>query len=590
LAVSAAASTWGQLSCTVADVIFPAPLVIPEESTAPDGRTVQLVLTPLAANGHGPAAEFKLLSFDPAAVDFTTQENGPETHATGQLWREVGAAPSVRSLDELRARCPETVDVGRFYQRAGDQHLSFGPAFRCVAEGWRGEKTAFARLRLPEAVGSVAGYALHPGLLDGCFHVTGLIQDEATAMETLLPFAVAELRLYETAHATAATGEWWCYAEQTGEHRWDIQLLDEAGELIAAVQGYEARVAAPEAVQGDNAWLDWLYQVAWQPHALFGLPLDFLLPMAQLQQARGTQVAEAPDVIARYQTGLTALDALCIDYVVAALTKAGFTFQPGTTWRTESITQLVGVVPQYQRLLIRLLEMLTEVGIFRREGDRWQVVQQPVTADPMQALRSLQENAGDVIGAELALVAQCAPKLSETWRGLQDPLDLLFPAGNEGSDNGSATHFYQTSRTAQVANATVQQTLTTVLAALPAGRGLRILEVGAGTGSTTAALLPHLPAAQIEYTFTDIGTAFLRQAQTAFGDYDFVHYRTLDIEQEPTRQGFTPHQYDVVIAANVLHATADLATTLRNIHQLLAPNGLLLLLEGTTRSRWIDLT
>ncbi|MCB0106531.1 MAG: acyltransferase domain-containing protein, partial [Caldilineaceae bacterium] len=63
LAVSAAASTWGQLSCTVADVIFPAPLVIPEESTAPDGRTVQLVLTPLAANGHGPAAEFKLLSF-----------------------------------------------------------------------------------------------------------------------------------------------------------------------------------------------------------------------------------------------------------------------------------------------------------------------------------------------------------------------------------------------------------------------------------------------------------------------------------------------------------------------------------------------
>ncbi|MEZ4619280.1 MAG: SDR family NAD(P)-dependent oxidoreductase [Caldilineaceae bacterium] len=102
--------------------------------------------------------------------------------------------------------------------------------------------------------------------------------------------------------------------------------------------------------------------------------------------------------------------------------------------------------------------------------------------------------------------------------------------------------------------------------------------------------MPHLPAGQVDYTFTDISATFLRQAQTAFADYDFVHYRTLDIEQAPSAQGFAPQGYDVVIAANVLHATQDLATALQHIRQLLAPNGLLLLLEGTARSRWIDLT
>jgi len=40
----------------------------------------------------------------------------------------------------------------------------------------------------------------------------------------------------------------------------------------------------------------------------------------------------------------------------------------------------------------------------------------------------------------------------------------------------------------------------------------------------------------------------------------------------------------------VLHATCDLARTLGPCQQLLAPRGLLILLEGTGRQRWVDLT
>ena len=40
----------------------------------------------------------------------------------------------------------------------------------------------------------------------------------------------------------------------------------------------------------------------------------------------------------------------------------------------------------------------------------------------------------------------------------------------------------------------------------------------------------------------------------------------------------------------MLHATPDLEVTLAHVHELLAPGGLLVLLEGTTPQRFGDLT
>ena len=64
----------------------------------------------------------------------------------------------------------------------------------------------------------------------------------------------------------------------------------------------------------------------------------------------------------------------------------------------------------------------------------------------------------------------------------------------------------------------------------------------------------------------------------------------LDIERNPFDQGFRPGQFDVVIAANVLHATRDLAQTVGHVRSLLAPNGLLFLLEAVQPQRWADCT
>src|SRR5262249_36940007 len=58
---------------------------------------------------------------------------------------------------------------------------------------------------------------------------------------------------------------------------------------------------------------------------------------------------------------------------------------------------------------------------------------------------------------------------------------------------------------------------------------------------------------------------------------------------DPLEQSFDAHSFDVVIAANVLHATADLKRTLENVQALLRPEGLLLLLEVTRPLRFADI-
>lgn len=109
---------------------------------------------------------------------------------------------------------------------------------------------------------------------------------------------------------------------------------------------------------------------------------------------------------------------------------------------------------------------------------------------------------------------------------------------------------------------------------------MNICEIGAGTGGATGAILNKIGTAFSSYTYTDISSGFFEKAQNRFHQYaDRMEYKTLNIENDPVEQGFKKHTYDLVLAANVLHATRSLEATLRNVRQLLRPGGFLVLME-----------
>lgn len=112
--------------------------------------------------------------------------------------------------------------------------------------------------------------------------------------------------------------------------------------------------------------------------------------------------------------------------------------------------------------------------------------------------------------------------------------------------------------------------------------GMKVLEISAGAGGMTKAVLKELDGAFGSYTFTDISVS--ERAVESFqadGGGDKMIFRALNIEEDPAGQGFTPGSYDVIIASNVLHATRKLGETMGNVRKLLRPGGYLLLTEMT---------
>ncbi|BCR96951.1 uncharacterized protein AKAW2_30270S [Aspergillus luchuensis] len=79
--------------------------------------------------------------------------------------------------------------------------------------------------------------------------------------------------------------------------------------------------------------------------------------------------------------------------------------------------------------------------------------------------------------------------------------------------------------------------------------------------------------------FTDVSSGFLEAARKRFAQRTSIEYSVLDITRDPLSQGLEPESYDLIVAANVIHATPSLHDSLTNIKKLLAPGGRLLLQE-----------
>jgi SAM-dependent methyltransferase len=228
-----------------------------------------------------------------------------------------------------------------------------------------------------------------------------------------------------------------------------------------------------------------------------------------------------------------------------------------------------GVLPKYDKVLRRWMEALVEEGLLERREDDAYVALEPVPTPALDALMTAEQR--DYYSKNLAAVLT----------GEIHPLEFYLPGGSSASVESS----YRETPIFRYCNGISAAVLETQTRGLPAGARLRLLEVGAGTGGTTASLLPLLPPKQSVFLFTDVSKFFTDLGRKKFQELPFVHYKELDIEADPVPQGFPAESCDWIVAAHVLHATRNVEETLRHILRLLAPGGVLLLLEETRFQR-----
>ncbi len=564
-------------------------LVIGQGLILPAGviKTVQTILTP----SDNQTYQFQIFTQQ-------EQENQDEPlwvlHASGKIQpSEIDTGVETFDVEKYLTQCTQPIEIKQHYQQCQQIGIDYGTSFQGIQKLWRGSNQAIAQIKLPqELVAEITDYQFHPALLDAALQVIfHALPDEIT--QTYLPIGITQLKVSGRPGLSL-----WAYASVTqplveSEESLTAQvtLVTGEGEIIATLEGLRLKKATPLTLLGtepEESITNWLYEVEWRTKGRLGrlLPLDYLLTPVEVQQELSSTLTELVTQVDDDSSKeiLTQLEQLSVDYIVQALQEMGWPYQPGENFSIDSATQRLGIVPSQQRLFNRMLQILAEVGIVQETPQQWQTLQTLEKVNPKEKSQTLLDQYPNAV-AELTLLNRCASQLSGVLRGTQDPVQLVFPEG----DLTTATQLYQESTAAKVMNTLVQKAISKAIEKLPQQRGIRLLEIGAGTGGTTSYILPHLPPNQTEYVFTDIGALFTTKAQEKFRDYPFVSYQTLDIELDPINQGFKEHQYDVIIAANVIHATTSLKQTLSHVQKLLAPGGMLVLLEATTPTRWVDL-
>ena len=196
---------------------------------------------------------------------------------------------------------------------------------------------------------------------------------------------------------------------------------------------------------------------------------------------------------------------------------------------------------------------------------------------------------------DLVVLAPFRPLLDAAIDGLRDVLagrksgtEVLFPGGSqhlvEAVYRGDAMMDFYSGAVADVVLGWLRQ---------PGDATKTVVEIGAGTGAATRFVLAGLQSRglRVDYRFTDISRGFVERARRELGPHHpALRFDVLDIGRDPQAQGFAAGQADVVIASNVLHATADIETTIDHAKALLRPGGLLVINEVTAIQDYATLT
>ena len=253
MALAAAHAVLGE-ACEVRDICFEQALLLDEQTTVGASASVS----------------------SPGVLDFTV-----ETNQGGEQARQASAVlhaaddepPPAHDMSALLAAHPRGEDGAEVRQRLDQRGVQYGPAFSGLGAVHTGEgatATVLAEVALPRQIRSQQGaYSVHPALLDACFQSVEAHPDvQALGQGVLgLPLGVRRLRSY-----TAARDAHYCYTRvtkaDTSGIEADIDVLDEHGAVLLAVQGLRLGTSVSESANKDRVLAERLLTIEWRQREL----------------------------------------------------------------------------------------------------------------------------------------------------------------------------------------------------------------------------------------------------------------------------------------------------------------------------------
>ena len=470
-------------------------------------------------------------------------------------------------VENIQSRCHTSVNPVHLYSKFSQAGLEFGPAFKNVVDGRACIDNAVSTILTPDTSKRMPGGfesrpLIHPATFDACLQVTqiaslggdlsGLLDlyvptffKEITVRHGLLNTPGAELRVLATKHRP--------FGDFDSDVHASFLVLDAKDEDKILIQGRDFVASRLPNQTSDGALVGGrglCYQVHLEPC------VDLMTP----EQYAATFTKGSDESNTTRQT--LDLERAMFYHLQSAL---------------EVISKQHIDIPQaYLRDLLRVVRKLmaqVQEGNWPFQTSDWLSSSDEERNQFLTRLSTSDDSS--------RLVCSIGENFVSILKGEVDPLSIML------RDNMLGT-FYRNLEALKLANHYCTEMVMKLAHQNP---NIRIIEIGAGTGSATMPVLRALGLRFAHYDYTDISTGFFERAKEEQKDWsDRISYHKLNIEEDPVAQGFQPESYDLVIAVNVLHATVKMENTMRNVRRLLRTGGKVLINEVIQMSLALNVT
>ena len=530
---------------------------------------------------HVDGTKSKSSIWDDFCIYSHTEETGWSEHCSGlvSVVQDKETPNEIDGLQELKQRFQDytnfvsksedtskmRLDCSKAYKIMARAGMEYGPSFRNIIDAQTNVGICAGTLAIPDTAALMpcnheTPYIVHPTMLDSCLHIAvfATCGGELSDISLRVPSYAKSIRILHRGQKLPgqrlrvyASAE---VDKGTNEMNAKVTVFDEDAKIAGGEPEIEISEIKATKLPGRDAndlspLRGLCFKAQWEP----------CLELLRQEQYQEIMPEDFEDEKIQAQSG--SMERAAFYYTEAALAAV-------------SASEVDDFLGHHQKLY-RVLRKVSELGtatLLPSQMAEWR----RADADERNKFLEAVKNADDC-GQMMCTIGERLPQI---FRKEIDPLSIMF-------SEDMLEKYYSSYLGLQKGYAICSRWIGHYLS--HQNPAMKILEIGAGTGSTTIPVLQSLsnhnglPPRFGHFYFTDISAGFFERANERLGSWrDLITYKTLDIEKEPVDQGFEIGSFDLIVASNVLHATANMNKTLENSRKLLKNGGRIIILESTT--------